>query len=197
MSLTKLFGSHYIDLEKMPKDAVIVDGGACIGNFINDIQEHIENPLIFAIEPNKQNIKVLKKKDYEQTLIIEAALVGSKFSSKGLLPFNEFAGLPEWGNVNGLYKERKISATYEVETIDIKELMGLLPTDTIDYLKMDIEGSEGDIIDDLTLEMAKKIKQMSMELHDISHVRVAEKLEGLGYEPKWMNGEMYAARKEL
>lgn len=191
--VTKTFGSHLVNLELFPEQPIIIDAGTCQCNFIDDIYKWTEDPYFIAIEPNRSNIQAIKERDDEKILLIEAALVGS--TEPKVMNFDEFAGLPEWGNVTGLYKTRK-HKTYKVETLDLRELLAFVPTHTIDLLKMDIEGCEHAVIQDMTKEQAKRIIQITMEVHN-GLQGMLTKLEWLGYDAKFENGELYAVRQEL
>lgn len=163
-SLTKLFGNHLVNLDMLPDDAVIIDAGACVGEFIKDIQEHIKSPYIFAIEPNKENIKKLKPFFLSDNpilgVVIPATLVGAK--EKNEMKFYEIEKLREWGNVTNIYTNKK-HKSYMVATINLKALLDTIPLKTIHYLKMDIEGSEWDVVNDMNEDTAKRIKQMSID----------------------------------
>jgi len=200
MSKIKLFGSHLVDIEKLPERPIIIDVGACQGNFIEDLYNQLMqynsmiNPFTFAIEPNRANAKILREKYHQaDVIVIEAALVGSTESAT--MEFNEFIGLPEWGNVTGLYENRP-HITYEVDTIDLKELLMAIPYETIDILKMDIEGNEHQIVQDMTKNQAERIKQITMEVHNGLR-SMPDKLKSLGYDVSFENGELYAVWKKL
>jgi FkbM family methyltransferase len=190
------YGGHLVDLELFPERPLIIDAGAGWGMFNESLSDHIfkynkmMNPVFFAIEPNKDNAKTLRGADYPDTFIIEAALVGSDRPKH--MTFQQFE-MKGWGNVNGLYSEYtgRMLDSYEVITINIKELLAALPQPTVDLLKMDVEGSEEEIIADMTKEHAERIKQITMELHSGRNA-ITTKLEGLGYKVKFENGELYA-----
>jgi FkbM family methyltransferase len=191
-NLTKLFGSHLVDLTHLDSGSVIVDAGASTGAFINDIKQRVSNPIIYAIEPSKENFRELQGKflTTKTTIIfIESALVGSHCDKK--MTFYAKHGLPEWGNVNNLYASRP-GKIYEINTIDLNRLLSIIPNGKIDYLKMDIEGSELEVVEDITEEIAKNIHQISMELHGVSHEKMSLKLARLGYHTIYKNGELYA-----
>ena len=195
--LTKLFGSHLINLDMLPDNPVIIDAGACQGNFIDDVKKHVTDQFVTAIEPNTQNFADLSKK-YKNMFLIKAVLVGS--GEPKSMEFAEFQGLPEWGNVSGLYSNRK-HKTYQVKTITIKEILDSPFYRVIHYLKMDIEGSEWGVVKDMTEETAGRIQQISMEIHTHG-IDIRDKLESLGYQTYWENGEngqgeLYAVRQEL
>jgi FkbM family methyltransferase len=188
----KTFGSHLVDFDMIPENGVFIDAGACEGNFIDDVIKHSVEPIIIAIEPNVHNYVGLSRK-YKTLPIIKAALVGSDEPRQ--MRFADFTkvGLPEWGNVTGLYENRK-PYHYDVRTITIRELLTMIPECPIHHLKMDIEGCEHGVVKDLTMEDAKRIQQISMEVHNGLQGMV-EHLEGIGYHTKFENGELYATAR--
>jgi len=62
---------------------------------------------------------------------------------------------------------------------------------------MDIEGSETDVINTFSLEIAKKIRQISLEVHNHDESILKEKLEKLGYDVLLMGEEIFGIRKEI
>jgi FkbM family methyltransferase len=190
--LTQLFGSHLVDLTLLDSGCIIVDAGASTGAFIRDIKARVSNPIIYAIEPGKKNFYELHSSflTSKTTIVfIEAALVGKNRGDS--MTFYDKGSLREWGNVNNLYASRP-GKQYSVNTISLERLSAILPGGRISYLKMDIEGSEEEVVEDMTEETAKKIHQISMELHEVSHVKMAEKLAKIGYHTIYKGGELYA-----
>lgn len=192
----KTFGSHLINLGMIPSEgAVFIDAGACQGNFINEIMSFTDHPHIFAIEPNRNNYRLLEPRyrGYDRLHFFEVALVGSEEPKK--MQFADFTkvGLPEWGNVTGLYENRR-PHYYDVYTMDIRELLSIIPHEIIHHLKMDIEGCEHKVVNDLTEGDAKRIQQISMEVHNGLQGMV-EHLEEIGYDTKFENGELYAVSR--
>jgi FkbM family methyltransferase len=193
MSQIKTFGSHLVDFDLIPKEGgVFIDAGTCQGNFIDDIFKHVENPHIFALEPNRTNIDYLVEKFIGTSgmFIIKNALVGSDQPNQ--MRFADFTkvGLPEWGNVTGLYENRR-PEYYDVNTMTIRDLLDIMPSGPIHHLKMDIEGCEHGVIADLTEGDAKRIQQISLEVHNgIQDMQTH--LEKIGYDVKFEKGELYA-----
>ena len=66
----------------------------------------------------------------------------------------------------------------------------------VDYLKMDIEGSEYEVINGLTNELSSKIEQISLEVHNNNlNSQLISRLKDLGYNIKeYQNNEIYAYR---
>jgi FkbM family methyltransferase len=195
MSKIKMFGSHIIDFSLIPDDGIFIDAGACQGNFIDDIKKNVKNSYIFAIEPNKENYRLLNEKNYGRVMLFKNALVGSEEPRH--VEFWDFSdiGLPEWGNVSELYGARK-HKNYMVKTINIRELLAIIPPGPIHHLKMDIEGCEHKVIADLTEDDAKRIQQISLEVHN-GLQQMEDRLKKLGYNTQFENGELYGVRKEL
>ena len=162
---------HWVDLDKLNKDSVIVDAGACKGEFIDKIQEYIKC-FIIAIEPNPKSTLMLFEKADET---FEAALVGRNMPRK--MTFFDYPQI-ERGNLFNLYPNS--SENYLVIAITLDDVFRRC--EKIDLLKLDIEGAEKDLIETMTQEDADKIIQISMEVHsncDINQLK--EKLDELGY----------------
>ena len=193
MSKIKTFGSHIVDFSIIPENGVFIDAGACQGNFIDDILEHVKNPIIYGLEPNRDNFRLIteKYKGNRNIGITKSALVGSK--EPRFMQFAQFEGLPEWGNVSGLYGSRK-HKVYDVQTISIRTVLDTVFHKVIHHLKMDIEGCEHKVIADLTEDDARRIQQISLEVHNGLQGMV-EHLEKIGYDVKFENGELSAVNR--
>lgn len=192
-NLTKLYGNHLIDLSLLPEIPVVIDAGACVGNVVKDLYKHRKKIHVFTIEPYQKNIDKL----LESCLVydvIKAALVSTKEETH--VPFYVFKNKNEWGNVTGV-ENRKTKDIISVQTVNINDLLEQIPFKTIDYLKMDIEGSEYGVIEDMNEENTKEIKQISMEVHSGLPKSICDKLEKIGYSVLYEKGEIYAVRKEL
>lgn len=166
--MTSLKGNHYIDLVLLSKKPIIVDAGAYCGEVSQQLRELIPASIIYAIEPSKSNLVELEK--VQDIKIIPKALVGIKRKIK----FGEVPDRPQWGKIS--------EDGYEVETITLDEF------EHIDYLKMDIEGTEEEVIDNLT----NLPTQISMEVHQ-NKEKIIKKLKELGYEIiEFVHKEIYA-----
>ena len=120
MSKIKTFGNHLVNFDIIPSNGVFIDAGACVGNFTKDVRAILPESYIIALEPNVKNYDELVAQHNPKMLLLQMALVASHEPKK--MKFAEFRGLPEWGNVSGLYANRKHDF-YDVNTIDIKELL--------------------------------------------------------------------------
>jgi FkbM family methyltransferase len=198
--------NHILDLNLLSDNPVIVDAGANIGGYISEIKKLNLNPKrIIALECSKTNFEKLVNNHFENVTLIEKALGGKE----GEATFTEFIGptksdgtkkYHQWGNINGNFKNTlknnaKIKE-YNVDVITLDKIMELYDLETIDFLKMDIEGGEYDVIDSINKDLAKKIKQISLETHNVNkNPSLIKKLKSLGYSVEEHDGlEIYAYR---
>lgn len=169
--LEKFGGLHYIDFERMVKYPLVVDAGACMGKYIEVMKESIPHCKIIAIECDKENMKILKEKNFSNVTLCEQALVG--FRPRKKLVYHRYVGLPYSGSVGyekTYIKEKAPSKfkgieTYTVGAFGINNIFSKFNIDRIDYLKMNIEGAERDVLMAMTKETASKIDQISISIH--------------------------------
>ena len=184
---------HILDMELINENSVIIDAGANIGEFVEKMRT-LTTAKIYSIECSSYNYKVLCEKQYENIKTYHCALVGTKVDKVTL---TEYAGLPkadghprfnQWCNIYDKHSDRFTAdpnvkvVKYDVDTITLGELIKENDIQSIDYLKMDVEGAEYDIIENLTQEEADMIQQISMEPHDdLKNAAMVRKLESLGF----------------
>jgi len=203
---------HMIDVDLLQKDSVIIDGGVCIGDFIHELGGLIDISqfTIIGFEPSKTNIESLAETFKDSHVQIEAkAIVGKNFPDKTLFYEYKNAGLEEWGNIidyHGVAAKARGAeeVTYLVDTVTIEKIFSIYNIPHIDYLKLDVEGAEFDIFRTMTQEIANKVYQISMEVHDEEAIpfrsRAAsvdllnDNLVKLGYKTHYEHGELYGCR---
>ena len=196
---------HFIDIDRLNDDSIIIDVGACIGNVTKRLREHRQTMRckIFAIECDKRNLEILKKQNFYNVEIYEKALVGQ--NTKGPVKFFRCKRGPNWGSIepaNQTSRWRDATESYDVDTIKINDIFDEFGIDKIDYMKMDIEGSEKLTFETMSVETAEKIKQISVEVHwpdksvGITMAWVSERLEQLGFEIKCKtHAEIFCGRE--
>jgi len=182
MTLSKTGGlGHWVDLSKLNKDSVIVDAGACVGGFIEEIRKHVDCKII-AIEPDRKNFKILKEKNFKNVELYNKALVG-KDKPKHVIFYANI--LNELGNIHNLHE--RVTRKTIINTMCLKDL-----PDKIDYLKLDIEGEEDAVIQDIK----DNVKQLSLEVHKNNNINeLKEWLEKIGFKCQLMlHSEIYASK---
>ena len=107
---------------------------------------------------------------------------------------------------NSTVREEDRSRLIEVKTIDLAGLLKSFTIERCDYLKIDCEGGEYDLLFNTPAETLKRVLHICMEVHDgmTAHNRqeMISFLEGQGYEtrltPNPVHGDLvylYAKRK--
>ena len=159
---------HFVNIDRLNDDSIIVDVGACIGDVTKRLRVHKQTAKckIFAIECDRRNLEVIKKQNFYNVEICEKALVGQNID--GPVKFYRCPRGPNWGSIepaNITDRWKNAEDSYYVKTLKINDVFDEFGIDKIDYMKMDIEGSEKMIFDTMSMETAKKIKQISVEIH--------------------------------
>ena len=195
---------HFINFELLPEDSIIIDGGVCVGEFVDRINQEVDtkNFKIIGFEPCKDNLRKLEGRPEKlRAEISDKALVGE--GDAETVTFYEFSGLEEWGNImgedlpRGFHRRAPGSLEYEVQTTTLIKIFEEYNLPRIDYLKLDIEGPETSLVKTMSQETANKIFQISMEVHNGDGPQLKTILENLGYECIFERGELYGARKQI
>lgn len=159
----------------------IVDLGANIGSFsIWAFSKYSPRKLI-AVEPEKQSLKVLKTNlslnGLKEKVVVEDRAIYNNDTGVGFKSIKFF----RIASVNENSKNR-------VKSITFQSLLTKHRIDCIDFLKIDIEGSEKFVLTKVNQGLfKKKVKYVSMEAHTMMgyHTRDAVKyFESIGFRCK-------------
>jgi len=152
------------------KTKKIVDVGALIGSFSLWAHEKFPNALIYAYEPDPDSFEYLLKN-------IKAAKAGKKIFAKNFAVWrtNSLLKLHRFENTFGsnsiVFKDRPFVGEYlesiNVKSISIKKIISELGT--IDFLKLDCEGAEYNILYSLEKNDFKKIRNLVLEYHEFDN----------------------------
>lgn len=140
----------------------IVDIGAQIGVFSVFAASQAEKGAVYAFEPNKENYRVLLKNrrlNGLQNLFVSKSAVTGK---RGLHEF--FLSKNISGGHSFFPTESSKTSSYKVSAITLEEIVNR--TGAIDYLKIDTEGSEYEILLRTPPQVLSKIKKVVVEYHD-------------------------------
>ena len=69
--------------------------------------------------------------------------------------------------INELLKDRLVTRTYPCKLMTLSQIIRDYHIERIDYLKIDVEKSEMDVLNGIAEEDWKKIRQIALEIHDI------------------------------
>lgn len=139
-------------LEKLslPKNAVVFDIGANIGTFCIGIRHICPTAQITAYEPNPNNFRMLRMNAPFAALLQKAAT--GKTGTVYIEDNRNFVGLEVTGQ-GGI----------PVESLSLDDI--LRDVQNVDLLKIDIEGSEYDLLNASSSQTFSKIQRIVMELH--------------------------------
>jgi FkbM family methyltransferase len=139
---------------------VIIDAGANIGLASIYFTYKFPEAKIIAVEPDDGNFDVLIKntREYSNIHCIKAAL----WHEDGELYLID-KGRGEWGYEVSLEAESSIG---KVSAVSIEHIIQTYNINSIDILKMDIEGSEREVFAYNSTEWLDKVDYLIIELHD-------------------------------
>ncbi|HMK76735.1 MAG TPA: FkbM family methyltransferase [Thermodesulfobacteriota bacterium] len=184
------------DFIPITKDSIVVDVGAHIGSF--SIMVARSAYKVLAFEPEPTNYQMLKKNvglnHLENMSIFEMAVSGRS----GYQDIYTYQGGSSADY--SLYKRgiTNIKAG-RIPTISVEDIFKREDLPRIDFLKLDCEGAEHDILRNISFETAAKIMGMAMETHTVPlefSIDIPLRLKELGFEIKMNSsgGYIYARR---
>jgi len=144
----------------------MIDGGACVGK----ITEQYQNThIVFAFEPNSANFKFLDNKFRHHNNIHPLKLaLGKTAGTIDLFIPRDPSGYPSVSStiVPSNTMTSNIQGKEEVAVISLSQFCRDYGIHEIDILKLDIEGSEYDVLDDLFESgLINKIRAIYVEFH--------------------------------
>lgn len=148
------------------KEPVIFDCGANIGFATLYFKWLYPNSKVFSFEPDPETFQLLKF-NIESNNLSNVTLINAAVSTEnGKLSF--FVDKSKPGIMGMSVVEGRISdqTEIEVDAISIQSILKKHNLKTIDFLKMDIEGAENDVMRGLSENgTLSKINQMAIEYH--------------------------------
>lgn len=175
-----VLGSNEYELKQLQQRNIhtVIDLGANIGTFSMEMHRMFPSAEIIAYEPHPGNCSMFRINAPFATLIQKAVS-----GTKGVVHLEDttnYVGLRLIGE-GGI----------EVETEKLDDV--LKDVQTVDLLKIDIEGSEYDTLNKTSTDTFNKIRTIIMEVHDFglvpSHIAWAENiLSKNGFKTSWIIG---------
>jgi len=140
----------------------IIDCGANIGFLAIYFNYLFPNCTVIAFEPNPESYYLLRK-NIEQNNLTNVKVYNYALSNEnGTIEF--FIGNQKGSLHASIFNNRGGERSVSIETKKLSEFIG---DKTFDLLKMDIEGAEDNVIDDLT--NSKKINQIEQYIIEYHH----------------------------
>ena len=137
--------SNILDINEVK---IIVDGGASIGDTSKKLSDSFQNAVVHAFEPFTNSYQILKENFENHKRIIPSRFALSNTSKFEILKINESEG------TNSLldtecprnHPHYNLLETKETNRVESKSLDVLFPDETIDLLKLDLQGGEYDAL---------------------------------------------------
>lgn len=168
---TEVFFNEYQALQlahnqiKFKTKPIVVDAGAYIGFSVVEIARLLPNATIVAIEPHAGNFSLLRKntKHLDNVLLLNAALAGSAERQTTL----KNRGTGHWGYtiVETPADTSLAPEEHAVQTVSLESVTSMIDGASIDFLKLDIEGGELDVLKS-SARLISSIPFIFIETHD-------------------------------
>ncbi len=164
----EVFKSQYYHFNTNEKSPVIIDGGSHIGLSILYFKKLYPGSTIIAFEPNPKTFAVLKR-NIELNNIQGVTLINAALSKKnGQIKFYVGRGLLNW-SWGDTGKRNKIAVTRFSEEIFVNSVqLSSYIKKKVDFLKLDIEGMEGEILTEIKNKL-KFVEKIVLEFHRVKN----------------------------
>lgn len=161
----EIFVNEEYKFESRLKKPFIIDCGSHIGLSIIYFKIYYPDSKILGFEPNPENFEILKK-NIETNKLRNVELVRAAVSDKeGKVPLRVSFEEKEpwtWGDtiIDNMWGDEDENKKISVETVRLSKYI----TSKVDLLKMDIEGSEQKVIEEIQNKLSL-IKKIILEFH--------------------------------
>jgi len=173
MNYEEFFVDRVYDVLPLDNQRVVLDIGANVGLWTKYILSKGAGK-VYCFEPNLKAIDHLKNtlKEDINTQIVEKAV----YKEKATLQFHvdDSNSL-----ISSLIPEPGKSPSYDVDAITLEDAINLTGHQNIDLVKIDIEGAEFEIIENLQQEIADRIDSFLIEFHDFYFDNGMHKVDAL------------------
>lgn len=194
-TFSQVFGGMEYDSFTFTSDPkFIIDGGGNIGLAAIFFARKFPTAKVFTIEPSSENFEILKKNvsAYPNIVPIHAALWHEEGTIDLLDP-----GAGSWGFETSESSTRTdIPIMGQVTALTVSGIITKYGLDGVDLLKLDIEGSEKELLSDCA-NWINSVKLMIVELHEGSRkgCKAAWEASTHDFPDKWKSGENECAAR--
>ena len=152
---------------KIQKGDYVVDLGGNIGVFTRYAHQMGAEKVV-TFEPDRRYYKILKLNAPKNAILFNAA-IGDKLGKMVLTESNHLGGSNLWTEKSGLYNQ------YDVNVYTLNYILEKQIIPRIDFLKVDIEGSEIIALNGISDDNLKNIRNIAVEYHH-EHLKFDEVL---------------------
>lgn len=174
----------------LPTAPVVIDIGANVGFFDIQLLSKIDRATIYAYEPVPANVKTLQHTLQQNPRLAQCVnLFAMAVTGKVLDKVELFVEAEDRDQVvASVFSDfhQNNCKKIEVSCITLTDIIQQNDLQEIDLLKVDCEGSEYDIIYHTAPELIRRIRKMTIEVHDVDTDRnnigaFNEYVQSLGY----------------
>ena len=170
------------------------DIGANNGFYSAYLAQKASRGMVYAFEPVPYLAEKIKKTadlNGFKNLKVENLAVGKSESSCSFYISKDHNGC------HSIFKRSGSSEKITVSTVNLEKYCQINGIQQINFIKLDCEGSEYDIINDSSVEFFRKnVDRISMEYHDNitnhTHEEIIKTLSAAGFTTQVVNGFIYA-----
>nr|MBC7244909.1 FkbM family methyltransferase [Chloroflexota bacterium] len=166
------------------KDWVVLDIGAGLGDFAVHVAKEHPSSTIYAYEPFPQSFALLQENLLLNRIENVQAFPYAVCAQAGPAPFHIASEAVAHSTVAA--QDRMLSECIEVPGITLEQLLAELRLSKCDYVKMDCEGAEYEVLFQTSAETLQRIHHLCLEYHDgingFSHQDLVRFLEQRGFQ---------------
>ncbi len=171
---------------KIRQGDTVIDIGANIGAFSLYAAKHGAKK-IYSVEPFSENINFIKK-NFQFNKIETPTIIEKAVSSKNGTARLYLGDLDSHGLLFN-HSHKQIFSTYRiVETTKLSKILDVNKIAKVNFLKIDCEGSEGQIILSTEKRYWENIERVAIEYHNnvsiLNNKEISRRLEDFGYKTK-------------
>ena len=157
-------------------EKIIVDIGAQAGLFSLYAASHAKKARIIAFEPVKDNFVILKKNLALNRLKRISPFMQAVSKEKGTAKIFIH---PTHTAAHSMFEERVVpdAETISIKTVSLADVFSSYKIDVVDFLKVDCQGAEYDILFNAPDEILSRIRKIAMEYHDLDKLRNGKVLQ--------------------
>lgn len=194
-----IYHSLYDESHRFRKGDIVVDAGARIGTFTTKIATAVGNEgKVIAIEPEPCNFACLKK-NIEANRLSNVIAIQKMLWSRTERPALYLSGnaASHSAYLDEFYGPTGESISVEAESLD--NILSELGIESVNFVKMDIEGSEIEALDGMPRALKSDVELAIAAYHPVmgrlTHLIIIPQLEQLGFKTTCAEGLVRAKRK--
>mgnify|MGYP001168166751 FL=1 len=158
---------------EIKKNNTVIDIGAHIGYFTIYAAKNAYQGIIYSIEPYRESFEILKKNLKLNNLTnvkpFHAAISKATAQVTLYIDKNNQIG-------NSIFRTDETTESEKVDSFSLGDFVKKNKIEKIDFLKIDCEGAEFEILLNLDKELMKNINRISAEVHENSNTDSIDKL---------------------